>query len=173
MLFRSLQFTLTTVNQPQLIEVAELLKTQWEEIGASVEIEVLDISELKPIIKERNYDSLLFGEVLGALPDPFTFWHSSQKNDPGLNLAGYENKEVDKLLKDARETLDENTRKEKYETFQALLIEDAPCVFLYSPDYLYLISNKVKGVDTEKVVDPAKRFSNIGSWYIQTRRVWK
>ena len=86
-----------------------------------------------------------FGEVLGSLPDPFTFWHSSQKNDPGLNLAGYENKEVDKLLKEARETLDESARKEKYETFQALLIEDAPCVFLYSPDYLYLISNKIKG----------------------------
>ncbi len=168
-----LQFTLTTVNQSQLIEVAELLKTQWEEIGASVEIEILDISELKPIIKERNYDSLLFGEVLGALPDPFTFWHSSQKNDPGLNLAGYENKEVDKLLKEARETLDENTRKEKYEKFQDILIEDAPSVFLYSPDYLYLVSNKVKGVDTEKIVDPAKRFSNIENWYIQTRRAWK
>jgi len=168
-----LQFTLTTVNQPQLIEVAELLKTQWEEIGASVEIEVLDISELKVIIKERNYDSLLFGEVLGTIPDPFTFWHSSQKNDPGLNLTGYENKDVDKLLKEARETLDENVRKEKYETFQDILIEDTPCIFLYSPDYLYLISNKIKGVDTEKIIDPAKRFSNIENWYTQTHRIWK
>ena len=168
-----LQFTLTTVNQPQLIEVAELLKTQWEEIGASVEIEALGISELKIIIKERNYDSLLFGEVLGAIPDPFTFWHSSQKNDPGLNLTGYENKDVDKLLKEARETLDESMRKEKYETFQDILIEDAPCIFLYSPDYLYLVSNKVKGIDTEKIIDPAKRFSNIENWYTQTHRTWK
>lgn len=168
-----LQFTLTTINQPQLIEVAEILKTQWGKIGVSVEIKTLDISELKQIIKERNYDSLLFGEVLGSIPDPFTFWHSSQKNAPGLNLSGYENKEADKLLKEARETLDKNIRKEKYEKFQNILIEDAPSVFLYSPDYLYLVSNKIKGIASKKIVNPAKRFSNIENWYIQTRRVWK
>ncbi len=168
-----LQFTLTTVNQPQLVAVASLLKSQWEKLGVSVEIEALDILELKPIIKERNYDSLLFGEVLGTLPDPFPFWHSSQKNDPGLNLSGYENKDVDKLLKEARETLDENLKKEKYEEFQDILIEDAPCVFLYSPDYLYLVSDKIKGINTKKLVNPAKRFSNIENWFIKTKRVWK
>ena len=69
--------------------------------------------------------------------------------------------------------MDENTKKEKYEKFQDVLIEDAPGVFLYSPDYLYLVSDKVKGVDTEKIVNPAKRFSNIENWYFKTKRVWK
>ena len=39
--------------------------------------------------------ALLFGQVLGIIPDPFPFWHSSQKIYPGLNLSGYSNKKVD------------------------------------------------------------------------------
>jgi len=167
-----LQFTITTVNQPQLVAVADILKSQWEKIGAVVEANALDISELKPVIKERNYESLLFGEVLGSIPDPFPFWHSSQKADPGLNLSSYENKDVDKLLKEARETLDGEKRKEKLESLQDILISDAPAIFLYSPDYVYIISSKVKGVEDKKIVDPAKRFLNIEGWYVKTKRVW-
>ncbi len=168
-----LQFTLTTVNQPLLAQVANILKSQWEKIGISVEVKTLNILDLKPLIKERSYDGLLYGEALGMLFDPYPFWHSSQKIDPGLNLTGYENKDADKLLKEGRETLDENERKGKYEKFQDILIEDAPAVFLYNSGYLYLISDKIKGIETKKIVDPAKRFSNIENWYLKTRRVWK
>jgi len=168
-----LQFILTTVEQPQLIEAANILKDQWQKVGVSVEIKALDISGLKTVIKERSFDALLFGEILGALPDPYSFWHSSQKNDPGLNLSGYENKDVDKLLKEARETLDENQKKEKLEKFQDLLLKDAPCLFLYNPDYLYWLSEKIKGVEIQKIINPANRFSGVETWYVKTKRVWK
>jgi len=168
-----LQFTLTTVNQPLLVQVADILKSQLENIGAAVEIRTLSIQDLKPVIKERSYDTLLYGEALGMLFDPYPFWHSSQKIDPGLNLTGYENKDADKLLKEGRETLDEDVRKEKYEEFQNILIADAPVVFLYNSSYLYFIDNKIKGIETQKIVDPAKRFSNIENWYLKTKRVWR
>ena len=38
---------------------------------------------------------------------------------------------------------------------------------MYNPDYLYWVSEKVKGIDTTKIVDPAKRFENITNWYVQ------
>jgi len=167
-------FSLVTVNQPILLEVANLLKSQWEKLGAEVEIKAFDISTLeRDIIKPRTYQALLFGEVLGYVPDPFPFWHSSQKKDPGLNLAIYENKNADKLLEEARQTLDEEIRKEKLEKFQDILIEDTPVVFLYNPDYLYLVSKEVKGIEGKMIVDPSKRFSDIENWYIKTKRVWR
>jgi len=169
----SLNFSLTTVDQPYLIQIGENLKEQWKEAGINIDINPLSISELKSVIKKREYDLLLFGEVLGAIPDPFPFWHSSQKDDPGLNLSGYENEDVDKLLKAARETLDENIREEKFEEFQNLIIKDAPALFLYSPNYLYAVSERIKGINGQKLINPAKRFSNIENWYIQTRRVWR
>ena len=170
----SLSFSLTTVNQPILEKAASLLKDQWELLGIDLEIKTFDVSTLEQeIIKPRNYEMLLFGEVLGAIPDPFPFWHSSQKKDPGLNLTGYENKKCDKLLEEARQTLDENERKTTLEKFQELLIEDAPALFLYNPDYLYLVSKEIKGINTEIITDPSKRFSGIENWYVKTKRAWK
>lgn len=169
----TLQFTITTVNQSVLIRAANILKSQLEKIGVSVEIKILNISDLKPAIKERNYETLLYGEAFGMLFDPYPFWHSSQKIDPGLNLSSYENKDADKLLKEGRETLDENEKKEKYEKFQDILLEDAPAIFLYNSGYVYLISNKIKGIETKKITDPARRFANVEEWHVKTKRAWK
>jgi len=170
---KPLEFTLVTIDRPQLLEVATLLKNYWQKIGASVTINAAPASDLKLIIKERSYDALLYGETLGMEPDLYPFWYSSQKQDPGLNLSLYENKEVDKLLKDARQTSDEALKKEYLEKIQTAIMSDAPALFLYNPDYLYWVSKKVQGIDTDKIADPSKRFANITNWYLQTKRVWK
>lgn len=169
-----LKFSLITAEDSVLKEVAETIKEQWRKIGVDLEIQTAPISQLQyDFIKPRNYEMLLFGEVLGITPDPYPFWHSLQKKDPGLNLSLYENKESDKLLEEAREFLNDGARKEKYEEFQDILIEEAPCVFLYSPDYLYFVSPEIKGIEPGLIVDPSQRFSDIGNWYIETKRKWK
>jgi len=171
----TLKFTLVTVNQAKLIKVANLLKEQWERLGIEIEIKTFDVLTLeRDIIKIRDYEMLLFGEVLGIIPDPFPFWHSSQKKDPGLNLAFYENKKSDKLLEEARQTQDDNKRKDLLEKFQEILIEDAPVVFLYNPNYLYFVSKEIKGGIKESIIaNPSKRFEDIENWYIKTKRIWK
>jgi len=166
-----LKFTLVTVDQPQLLSVANEIKQQWKNLGINLEIRALSISALQQdYIKPRSFEILLFGEVLGSMPDPFSFWHSSQAKDPGLNLTGYSNKDVDKLLEEARQSQNGDTKTKDYEKIQNLIINDAPVVFLYNPDYLYPISKNIKGIDTKFIVDPSQRFSNIENWYINTRR---
>ena len=169
-----LKFTLVTVEEPILKEVAVYLKNQWGGMGIEIEVQTYPISQLeKDIIKPRNYEMILFGEVLETIPDPFPFWHSSQIKDPGLNLARYENKTADKLLETARTTLNPETQIENLQKFQDVLIEDTPSLFLYSPDYTYFVSEKVKGVNANFIADPSKRFSNIEGWYVETKRAWK
>ncbi len=169
-----LEITLVTTDWPELNQTAQLIKEQWEKIGAKINLEIVEATNIqKEIIRPRQYQALLFGEVLGADPDPFAFWHSSQRKDPGLNLALYQNKEVDKLLEEARQTLDEGARQEKYSQFQKLLTEDVPAIFLYSPNYLYPVNKKVKGISIEKFTLPSQRFSQIENWFIRTRRIWQ
>ncbi|MFQ6050027.1 MAG: ABC transporter substrate-binding protein [Candidatus Paceibacterales bacterium] len=169
-----LKFSFVTVDQPSLVQVAEILKNQWSQLGVEVEIKTFDINTLeRETLRKRGFEALLFGEVLGLIPDPFPFWHSSQKGELGLNLANYENKKGDKLLEVARKSLDNTERKEGLEEFQDLLIEDAPAIFLYNPDYLYFVSEEIKGINEKIIVDPSKRFSNIEEWHIKTKRVWK
>jgi len=170
----ALSFSLITVEQETLVDVANSLKEQWKEIGVELNIETYEISSLeRDVIKPRNYEMLLFGEVLGSIPDPFPFWHSSQVNDPGLNLARYKNNKSDKLLEENRQSMDEAERKEKLESFQKIIISDAPAIFLYSPQYLYLVSKDIKGLTDKIITDSSKRFSRIETWYIKTKRTWK
>ena len=170
----TLSFSITTLDDPILLNTANLLKNQWEKVDVNIEIKSYPLSELKKIIKERDYESLLFGEALGLIPDLFPFWHSSQKDVLGSNLSNYENKKADTLLTEIRQTLDENERKEKLEKLQDIIVEDIPAIFLYNPNYCHFLSNKIKGISKElKILDPSKRFVNIENWYLQTRRVWK
>jgi len=175
-----LKFSLTVPNQKELSQelflVADLIKNQWQKLGVEIEIKPIDMliqESQQSFLKERDYESLLVGKVSGLIPDPYPSWHSSQKRDPGMNLAGYDNKEADSLLEDARNIQDLSERAEKYRKFQDILIDDAPVVFLYSPDFLYPVSNEIKGISARVISKPSKRFVDIENWYINTKRVWK
>jgi len=168
-----LTLNITTSTWPELDEVATMIKDQLKAVGIDVVIETLPISRLQQAIKDRDYQTLLFGEILTIDPDPLTLWHSSQKRDPGLNLALYENKSVDTLLEDARQTLNPVERLVKYDQLEKLVTQDAPAAFLYSPLYLYELSSKVHGFDTQIISMPSDRFLNISKWYINTKRVFK
>ncbi len=143
-----LQFELVTANYPELVSTAELLKQQWEKIGARAEIKVLSASDLdQNYIRTREYDSLLFGQAISFNGDLYSFWHSSQKHDPGLNLSLFDNKDADEILESARQEADESKRAEAYRKFQEILAQEVPAVFLYSRHYLYPTSTKVHGIE--------------------------
>ncbi len=169
-----LEFTLTTTDWPELTQVASLLKTDWEKIGVKVNLDVVPVNAIQTqTIRPREYEALLFGEVLGLNPDPFSFWHSTQRKDPGLNLSVYSNKKVDGLLESARQMLSPQEKIKKYQEFQNIIMSDLPAIFLYSPNYIYAVSDKVRGFETEAINTPSQRFENINQWYIATKRVKK
>lgn len=171
---KELSFSISTSNAPDLVRTANILKSGWEELGAKVEVKVFEIGDLNQnVIRTRKYDALLFGEVVGRDPDPFAFWHSSQRNDPGLNIALYTSSKVDKILEDARGIVSRDDRAKKYADFQKEISEDSPSLFLYSPNFIYIIPKNLKGFENENIVTPAERFSNINKWYFDTKYVWK
>ena len=170
---QKLQIKIATSTWPELAEVAKIVEEQWEALGAQVDIEVLPTPELQQVIKDRNYEALLFGAVLNIDPDPFSLWHSSQKKDPGLNLSLYDNKAADTLLEEARQTLNPLERADKYDDFQKLIIEDIPAVFLYNPLYIHGQAKKIMGSNGKLISLPSDRFINIEKWHIDTKRVWK
>ncbi len=169
----TLQFSLSTTNSEDLIKTAQILKRQWEKIGARVEIKSSEQGEFnQTILRPRKYESLLFGEVVGRNLDLYAFWHSSQRNDPGLNIALYTNAKADKLLEQARSEVNPQKRAQLITQFTQELAKDQPAIFLYSPSFLYLMPDKVKNVTLSKTSDPSERFSEIERWYVNTERVW-
>ena len=169
-----LEITLTLPNTSETELIGTMLKEQWKKIGIKTNLEILESYEIQQNkINPREYDAILFGEILGMIPDPFSFWHSSQKKHPGLNLSLFGDKDADKLLEEARQSLDEGVRVKKYEEFQNVILADYSSLFLYSPPFLYITDKEIKGMNTIKIADPSKRFSNAAGWYIETTRSLK
>lgn len=169
-----LRFSLSTSAIPELKEVATELQGMWSEIGIDVDVKVFEPGNLnQAVIRPRDYDALLFGEIIGRDSDPFAFWHSSQRLDPGLNIALYTNITADKLLEKARAMTDEDKRREAYEEFNKEVVSDIPAFFLYSPDFIYVLPKELKGVNLGALTVPSERFLNVYEWHINTDRVWK
>ena len=169
-----LEFSISTGNAPELVKTAELIKQDLSAIGIKVDIKTFEVGNLnQSVIRPRKYDALLFGQIINHESDLFAFWHSSQRKDPGLNVAMYTNAKVDKILEDAFITIDEQARIKKYAQFEIEIKKDMPAIFLYSPNFIYVVSKNLKGLSIDHIISSADRFSNIYSWYTETENVWK
>ncbi len=167
-----MSFVLKTTDNPELVNIANNIKEQWEKYGIKIEVKTYDSDAIKEIITNRDFDILLFGVQLGGVIMPTPFYHSSQIVSPGLNLSGYQNEEADRLIEKIR-GLEGSERLDALRELEALIIEDAPVIPLYAPNYYYTINKDLKGFTTEKIVDPSKRFVEVNKWYIKEKRVWK
>ncbi len=169
----TLSFSLSTANIPELVDAARHIEGNWKELGISTDIKVFEPSDLnQTVIRPRKYEALLFGMVTGANPDLYAFWHSSQRNDPGLNIALYTNARADKILETMRQANPADVPAQ-YQEFAAEIAADSPAVFLWSPNFIYAIPEKVHGVELQQITSPSDRFVNIEDWYINTDRVWR
>ncbi len=166
-----LELTLTTVNQSENVKAAGLIKDFWQAVGVKVNLNIVEGSKIRrEVIKPRDYEVLLFGVIVSSNPDPSPFWHSSQIQDPGLNLTQFANREVDKILEDAKITTDHQEQLKLYQRFQEILASELPAIFLHTPTYTYAIDKKIKGLNIDRVIIPADRFNNIQDWFIKTAR---
>lgn len=170
----TLHVTLTVVDQPESVNAATVVKNGWSALGISVTIDAVAASDIhRDVIAPRTYEALLYSQLLAADSDPYPFWHSSQVKDPGLNLAMFADREADAALEAARTTTDPAARQEDYKKFLAVLSDQLPAAFLYSPSYTYAIPEGMKGFGGTWVNSPSDRFATVTSWYLKTARVWK
>lgn len=169
-----LSFKLVSPESPGLIEAASILKNQWSKIGVNVDIQIVSALELQQnYLEPRVYDALIYGNILNQNPDPFQFWHSSQKFHPGFNLALYENAAVDKVLEEFRQVFDPQIQAADLKKFQSFILADAPAVFLFNPQYPIISAKNVYVTETSKLNIASERYFDVQNWYVKTQRAFK
>lgn len=169
-----LAITITTADTPEYKQIAENIAAAWRKVGVKTNLLLINPHQItREVIKPREYDVLLYAEIIGNDPDPFPFWHSSQIEYPGLNLSLYSNRTVDKMLEDARATADITKRSALYQKFQSSLLADVPAIFLYSPSYTFVAESSVKGINLGQLTTPTDRFNDLSNWYLKTSWRWK
>ncbi|MEI8062189.1 MAG: peptide ABC transporter substrate-binding protein [bacterium] len=167
-----LAITISTSNSPELKSIAEYVSAVWKKVGVDVTVQIYESGDLADkVIKPRKYDVLLFGQVVGRDLDLYPFWHSSQQKDLGLNLAMYANKKVDAAVEKLRALSSEADKQATLATINKEITNDMPAIFLYSPNYIFLTSHSVQGIQLNSIDASNERLYQVTDWYTGTRRI--
>ncbi len=167
------RITLRTSNVPELKNVASAVKANWERFGIPTDIELYEPGDLlQNVIRPRKYGALLYGMVIGRDQDLYAFWHSQERNDPGLNISLYANKTVDALLEEMRGSADQKIRAADLQKIEDLIAAEYPAAFMYAPNFTYAVPSDLKGVVLPQIITPTDRFATVASWYKATDAVW-
>jgi peptide/nickel transport system substrate-binding protein len=170
----TLSISLATANTDEMKKVAEMIKADWAKIGVITTLEIYDVSDLNQnIIKERDFQALLFGTITKNPSDLYAFWHSSQRAYPGLNISNYVSKKLDTNLEILRTSEDELDRVNAYDNVKNEFAEETPGIFLFSPDLIYATNDKVTSTLPYYSEDNASRFLLIENWHQYSDMVWK
>jgi len=150
-------------------EIADAVAHQLGTVGISINVKAVAPSNLvQNYLLNRNYQMALVVFDVGPDPDLYSLWHSGA--DTGsLNFAysrGWGL--IDKDLEDGRAAIDQPGRLAAYSDFQSLIADRAPAIFLYSANYDYAVSQRVRGVHLNRVIEPEDRFQYVTDWYVNT-----
>ncbi len=163
-------------STPDFTTIASGLQQALSEIGVQLEVMLQSPQELHTTVNNRTYDILLTGITIGADPDVFVFWHSSQadaRSSSRLNFSHYKNESADEALENERTRIDTALRGVKFEPFQDAWRKDAPAIGLYQPRFLYITRGQVFGYTTKRISYPVDRLWNVHQWMIREEKVLK
>lgn len=161
-------------------EVAlDSLVRQWRQIGVEVDVTKFDASDssqsfARAVLQPRDYDILVTRLDIGADPDVFAYWHSSQANSTGLNFANYRNAVSDDALLSARLRTERALRAEKYRTFTKQWYADIPAIGLYQTVTVYTHSKSTESLQPGEIMpSTVDRYSNVIYWTADKAQVYK
>lgn len=167
---QKLAFTISTSDEPARTAAATEIQRGLNAVGMSVTVKSMPFGQLvDSVARQRAFDALLVEIAVSGDPDPYTFFHSTEVNDPGHNFSGFSTLPIDRNLEAARRTFAERERRDLYAPVFQAISREVPVVFLYFSDYLYAQSRQAQGLRIAPLTDPRERFWNVEDWYVRTQ----
>ncbi len=154
-----LSFTINCMEGDETrVDMAQIASQQFKELGIEMKVNVTSN------IDWEKQEAFLIG--WGSPFDPDDHTYKVFGTDKGSNYSGYSNPSVDEALLNARGTSIDEERRAYYYEFQEELTKDMPYTFLAYIDAIYVVSERVTGVDKDTVLGHhgVGIFQNIEEW---------
>jgi len=138
-------------------EICEALQAMWKEIGIDVKLDFFEWATTFNQIRNpvNEYHVMYIGWVL---PNPdadvyfYSLFHSTSMLPKGWNFCRFVNPEVDKLLDEARASMDQPKRAASYKRVQEILAQQSPWIPIFNTKEMYVLKSSFKGF----VADPCE-----------------
>ena len=169
----------TSSGRDEYKKIVDALKQQWSRLGVDVQLREIDTSStttsfVQSVLQPRDYDALLYELELGADPDVFAYWHSSQASASGYNFANYSNRTVDNDLVGGRSRTNSALRAAKYIQFVNQWLNDAPAIGLYQSVGSYVLNNGASIVEPRGSLNTMNdRYADVTTWSTGRASVYK
>ncbi|MDR0955753.1 MAG: ABC transporter substrate-binding protein [Candidatus Nomurabacteria bacterium] len=168
---QTLTLNVVTASGTDYAAAAQNLVSQWQSLGIDARLTLADPATIQQnYLIGRAYDVLVYQLHLGADPDEFAYWASSQAAPTGLNFSNYKSSLSDIALSGGRTRLDPALRASKYLTFAKQWLNDAPAIALYRPNYYDAIATSARAALPANLVSPADRFYDAPNWTVKSAR---
>ncbi|MBM4208500.1 MAG: ABC transporter substrate-binding protein [Gammaproteobacteria bacterium] len=102
-------------------------------------------------LDKKDFDAITLGWTSGIETDLYQMFHSSQMKDNGDNRISYSNPKLDKLIEEARRTVDENKRMPLWQQAEHILYEDQPYTFLMRRKNLLFVDKRIHNLKMTKL----------------------
>lgn len=135
---------LVPTGNRQREQSANIIQANLNEIGVNVKITQQDFPSVLSNVFSGEFDLTLLGWTDTFDPDHVS---STFKTGGQYNLSGFSNERADELIEQAGSEADADVRKELYDELQVLFQEEVPVVFLYYPNMLTAVNEKLINAD--------------------------
>ena len=176
-----------TVNNPDLIKVANMIKEDWAKIGIDAQIKTSELGEFhQDVVKNRNFSVLLFAVDTYDNNDIYNLWHSSGRAYPGSNITNYYSLTLDNNLenlmaisnteqisdKEDSQNLTKQNEQTLYESINDELYRNVAWVPLYNPYMIFTSDKNLKINNITHIYNTYEFLEGLNDAYINTEKVY-
>ena len=134
----------TAVTYQKMLPV---IREDMKKAGVRMDLLGIEWSVLVQRLEKKQFEACVLGWSGSLKPDPYQLWHSSHAEQQGSsNHISFVNPKADALIEKIRVCFDPQERNKLYHEFHRLIHDEAPYLFLFSPNNLTVIDRAYLGV---------------------------
>ena len=137
--------TMNVLPRQDIKDIAQVVQAQLNKAGFKVELKNQELGQFVQDWRNSNFD--MFASTNAGSVDPDDYFYRTFRTGGSTNVFKYSNPAIDKLLDEARATLDEATRKKAYTEVQSVLACTGPIAHLAYGQLFTAVRSNVQGFD--------------------------
>jgi peptide/nickel transport system substrate-binding protein len=127
------------------------LKDAYARAGIVLEPDPLEWAVFTQRLEQKDFEAISLGWTSGIETDIYQMFDSSQMMAGGDNFMSYRNEELDKLIRQARSSVNEAERMPMWRRAHEILNEDQPYMFLWFGKSLVFADNRIENIKLVKM----------------------
>jgi peptide/nickel transport system substrate-binding protein len=142
-------------------KICEYAQSNLREVGAEVEIKLMDFNQMSGQLKRHNFDAFVGGMNFATKVDGKPIFHSTAA-EGRFNYVDFRNERVDAIIDQARLMSDKEAARPLWCELQQIMHQEQPYSPLYEPRGLVAVHKRFRNVN----VTSLRPTHNLGEWWV-------